>query len=764
MSTTTKAKIINSKLQQMIRLMDNIIVKQEVRANKFETEEMYLAYSKYKFSIEELDTLSDFDDTWDLLTLTQLLPEVSVGLLEKVVSGEITLDSLYAANWFDSNAYDRLLDNRRKWRIDTYVEPNNYYRMLIGQPPVEDGPEDFIYIDGKPIHEISMIEYYKLKRSKKLDVLIAEHPEKEYLQYIGKEIPLYDAREAEQFQVLWTAQNTESSIYCDVFNRERRTYMKTYHNEHLTRTTDYNEAYELVQLKLRACIYYNIHMYSPSLDKTTFSKEETEILFKEFGLSFPKNMPAAYRDAISFVLSYLVSFKGTNFAVKFIADKVFAGLSLYKYFIRKRHKTGIKYPVDPDTPPDQIYDVEFILRPFDATNIIDSKDNTREEMILTYDDVVQMDPRWRDSQELKDYVFNADFSYLESKFLSLDNMIDINELTIGISVITRMIIEHKDYFESFKFVYNVTGYDHSFFNIWLYFLALYFYMLEKTRTIAPDTLTRIIKLYGFRVPKNIEQIKIYWIWYFNMRKDIRHMLKEFPDALASDDDFLMLLVKIDKAIGLSKDLDKVIAKCQTFDEVKLVLEIYKLVRIVNTTPSAYGDNFPTIDGMSYIDYLQQDELLFLEFERCVNNEDINVFIMELDNCAQFLLQIINDHKTEEYPLNNIVNTIGYMNMMVGGLSKYLLYILKLFKAYSTDFVTDGNILQMDDEYNFNLNLDNTWVKYDINYPDRWNMSQYEWVEKYIEGIRTDLKVFHDYNSNNDGVYLVTDLGDVKISV
>ena len=755
--------IVNSKLQTLTRLMNNIVVKQEKRALEFETDSIYLKYERYKFAIEELDVIDDYDGSWDLLSLIALFPGISPAILEKVANNEIPLERLVSEGILIQEDLEAALDNRRKWRIDNYIEENDYYRMLIGLPPLNEDPKNFVYVDGKPIHEITALEYYRLKRSGKLEVLIAEHPDKEYLQYIGKDISIFDAREAEQFQVLWVADTTESSIYREMFNRERRTYLVTYHNDHLTRTSDYNEAFELVQLKLRACIYYEIHMYSPTLDKSTFTKEESESLFKEFGLSFPKNMPDTYRDSISFVLSYMVMFKGTNYAVEFIADRVFSGLKLYKYFIRKRHKLGIKYPVDPETPPEEVYDVDFILRPYDATNILDSKDNTREEMVLTYDDVVQLDPRWRDTKELKRTVFSSDFSYLESKYISLDNMINLSEVSTGLSVISRMIVEHKDIFSSFSFVYNVTGIGHNFFNLWIYFLALYTTMVEHIRVKAPDTLNSINKVLGFKIPDNLQQVKIYWIWYFNMREDIRDYLRDFPNALQNDDDFLSLLVKVDKAIGIAKLLDIVTAKCRTFPEVQLVLDIYRLVRVVNTTPSAYGSIYPTKEGLAYSDYLEtNDELLFLEYERASSAEDVNVLILEMDNMAQFLIQIINDHKTEMFPLNNIRNTINQLNMLIGGISKYLLYILKLFKAYSTDFINDSNILSMDDDFNYQLNIDQMFFKVDISMDQRWNMSQYDWVEAIYKDANPN-NIFADTSTSSDGVYLITSVGDVKIS-
>lgn len=740
--------------------MNSIVVKQDKRAAEFETTEIYLSYEKYRYAIEGLDTMSDYNGTWTLAELLQVLPGVSVEVLKNVVNQSTTLDILLQKKVITRKQYEDALDNRRYWRIDNYEEKNNYYRMLLGLPPMEDTPDDFVYVYGKPIHEITPIEYYRLVRTGKMDVIIAEYPDKEYIKYIGKDISLMDAREADQFQVLYIPSGPDFSIYREMFNKERKVFLKTYHNEYMCRSTDYNEAYELTQIKLRAAIYFEIQLYSPTLDKSTFSKEEAEDLFKEFGLSFPKNMPAVYRDAISFVLSYMVMFKGTNYALKFIADRVFAGLTLYKYFIRKRHKTGVQFPVDPDTPPDQIYDVDFILRPFDATNIIDSKDPQRDDMILSYDDVVNMDPRWRDSKELKEYIFKSDFSYLESKYISLDNMIDLSEISNGISTMSRMIIEHKKIFSTFEFVYSVTAANHNFFNIWIYFLAMYTYMVERYKVVAPDTLSSIKKLYGFKIPSNLSQIKTYWIWYFNMRDDIRDMLRDFPEALVNDDDFLELLIKIDKSIGLAKALDNVMTKCRTFPEIKLITDIYRLIRIVNTTPSAYGEKYPTVDGIAYADWLEiHDEALFLQFESVTTNEDPNMAVMEMDNIAQFIISILNDHSNDMFKLLNLKATINQANMLVGGVSKYLLYILKLFKAYSTDFITEGNILQISDKYNYQVNVDEIYTKYNIQMTQRWNMSQYDWLDT------SKLKPtnFKDELTIEDGVYMCTQYGDVKIS-
>lgn len=758
----SNSDIVSSRLQLIRRLVSNIVVKQEKRAAEYETEELYMKFQEYRYAVEELDTLSDYDDFIyeDIRVTFPKLPEDTVNDL---MNGTDTFENLLSQGIITKEEYDYFLYINRVRRISEYEEGNDYYRMLLGLPPIDTPESDYIYVlDNIPIHEITQLEYYKLKRSGKIDVIISENPDKPYLKYIGKNINIFDARMAEEFEVLWTLDNPENTVYRDIFNRERKVFLRTYHHEHLCYSSDYNEAYELTTLKLRAAIYYIIEMQSPSLSRSTFTKEESEELFKEYGLSFPKNMPSSYRDAISFVLSYMVMWKGTNYAVQYIADKIFSGLKLYKYFIRKRQKEGVQTPIPPDTPPDQVYDVDFIMRPYNATNVIDFKDDERDDVIMTYDDVVQLDPRWRDSDELKKAVFSEQFSYVESKYISLDNNIDISDFTSALSTMTRIIVENKEHFSKYNFVYSVTGIDHSFYNLWIYFIALYTSAIEQIRVQSPDTLSRINKLFGFVVPQNIATIKIYWIWYLRM-SPLKDALNNFPDVMNNDDDFFELLLYVDKAIGMAKVLDEVMTKANTFQEVKLILDVYRLVRIRNVVPEAYDMSVTTVEGKTYTDYLETaDENLFLEYERVFSHEDPNILILEVDNIVQTLLSIVGQTENEMFQFNNIKNGLNQANMMIGGISKYLIYVIKLFKAYTVDFITDTNIHQMSPESNYNVNIDQMYTEIDYTEHDRWNMSQYDWlvVERNDDFVDKNIG---EKQISTDEVIMETYFGETKIS-
>lgn len=757
---------INSKFQLINRLMTNIVVKQEKRAAEFETEEIYRAYMRYKMIIEGLATLDGYKD-FALSDLQSGMPHLDVEVLKLLQQGELSWTEMVKEGFISQEMYDYFFGLMYDKESDKYKEGNNYYRMLLGLPPIETDPKDYIMIDGVPIQNLTDTQITRMKNSGKWQTIINEHPNDEYIWYIGKHINIIEAREADEFEVLWVAETTESRLYREMFNRERKVFMKTYHSEYLNNSTDFNEAYELTLLKMRAIVFYIITTNSPQLDKSTYTKEESEVLFKENGLSFPKNMPSVYRDSVSFVLNYLISFKGTNHAVKYISERLFNGLHLYKYFMRKKHKEGLKLPLPPDTKPEDVYEVEFILRPFDATNIIDSKDPEKEDIILSYDDVVALDPRWRNTQELKDHIFNSEFSYVNSKYIAVDATVDLNEVSTAISVMMRLIVEYKTAWNMTTVNYSGTRASHKFFDLWIYFIALYTALVQRYRVEVPDSVSKIKKLLGFIMPENIERLQVYWHWYFEMR-DFDTAMDDFPHEITTADEFFNMLVKVDKSIGLANFLDGVMKYAKNFDEVKIILEIYRAVRVVNTVPESFETgkikDLPTPLGVSFADYLEEaDLILFEHFERYMNAETTEPLVLELDNMVQFLIDLFKQSSTSNYKLDRIIDGLTGLNLLGGGVSQYLLYLLKMFKAYTADFLSDTKLITLGEDYQYQRFIEQITCSGDVNKWDRQNISHWDWIE--WEGVGVNpwtLRNVYDTQTSADSVYMCTPWGDVCI--
>lgn len=746
---------INSRIQLINRLVLNTVVKQTKLAEAGETSVSMKNAEEYKNAVEMIDTLYSYTYTYmDIKVLKPTLPnDIVYGLIE----GELKFE-----DYMNDTEMQYLLYTKRTERIATYEELNPYYRMLSGNPPLDTPTSEYIIINGKPIQDNTDIEIYELKKSGKLDTLIMENPDKPYLRYLGLNIDIYAARKSGTYEILYIPDGRDYQIYRECYSKERKSFIRTYHMPQLVVKADYREAVEIMILKMQGIIQYLIKTNGPLMDRDTFSAEEADSLFKEFGLTIPKGMPSSYRDSVCFVLNYLVVMKGTNFVLKFIVEKIFTGLKLYKYIVRKRHKIGISYPIPDGTPDDQIYDVDFVLRPYGATNIIDFKDPDRDDVILTYDEIVALDPRWGTSQELKDAVFSEKFSYVNSKYLAVDSMIDLLEFSNAFSLITRVIIENKSKLTNHMVTYNSTGVGHSFYNLWIYYLAIFTTLVEFIKVIAPDTLSSIDTLMGFRIPPNFDRVKTIWLWYLTKNEKLAHFLDEFPDAINSSTSFFQLLIHIDKAIPIANFMEEMFIYCDTFAEYDLLLEVYKMVRIVNTTPTSYN-HIPDVVGKSYVDYLSEnDSALYLLYEDIIANsvENVEPLIMEMDNLTQFLIDYVKSYATTQYPLTNIQNTIYDSNILIAGVSKYLMYILKLFKAYTADFITDTNIFQINESQNYQLNLCQVTPKVDIMMHLRWNVSQYDWIETpdYVD------TYFKDICQEDDAVIISQHHGDVDITI
>jgi len=489
-------------------------------------------------------------------------------------------------------------------------------------------------------------------------------------------------------------------------------------------------------------------------------------VWKEAGLSLPINMPDEYIDSTTYMLQYLLQMKGTNYTVQYCAEKIFGGLKLYKYFIRKRIKKGLTFPIPEGTDPTTVYDVDFILRPFRAKNWMDGiKDLGEEDKILTYDEVVAMDPRWRDSAELKRQIFGMRFSYSDSKFISLDNYINMMKYTEDLSILARVFIEHRENLEPIIMRYQTTGSYHSFYNIFIYFLLNLTFLMEYIETKAPDTLIKLSskKLSGFTIPDNMDELRIRFIWYFQMHESCRPFIDNFPEAINDNTPFLELLIHIDKALGIAPMFHEILLECENFDEVYQLNQLFKIVREAQITPTSYDMVAGTIDGKSYYDYLaEKDEELAYQYQKNLLDESMTLITTEFDRCIQSIIEFIDGEYIIGYDtVERVKNVFEDSNTYIQGISKYLLYILKLFKAYSVDFITEDNIYEISADYNYQINIDQMEFDVDITKYDRWNVTQYDFVEVIKE---FDDTLATDYQSNIDGVFIASDYGDLEITI
>ena len=766
MSTLVDANLerINPLMTTFKNLVYNTICKMSYYAEKLETDEMRLRFRAYRNAYEKLDTLKDYEI--DLSELQALRPSITREIWYGLNFGDLRYE-----DYFKENEIEHLLTIVRNILMYDYVEENDYYRMLMGLPPMKMDEEDWAMIENDagvmvPIHTLNEVEVARIRRSGRLQVILGEYSDQwdyMYIEFIDKRIPPIISRVASQYDVLYQPQGEAYSRYRDVYNKQKIVYLDTFSNDYYNLSTDYNEATELLIIKMRALLFYHMESNSPMIDRNDWTPEDALDKWDENGLSLPQNMPVEYRNSVTFMLNYLISIKGTNYVIEYCSEKIFSGLRMYKYFIRKRMKPefiGVEIPEG--TPATDVYIVDFVLRPFNATNIVDFAEPGREDKVLTYDEIREIDPRWSNSEEMKRQIFEEPFSYVESKYLSLDNYVDLMKFSDDIAIVTRVFIERKRTLANINMRYPSTGSYHTFFNLFVYFLALYTSIISKIEVQSADTLKKLelLRVYGFKVPDNLALMRAEFILYFRQH-DLMDFLDKFPNAMTDSLSFLELLVEMDKAIGVAPMFNDIILSCVDFDQVEHITQLFQTVRLVRITPSSYNMAGPTINGKTYTEYLEeQDPLLALLYHRVMNDDTWNSLTLELDNAVLFITNALSNLKiTGNEEIQRVIDVFSDVNIFISGISKYLLYILKIFKSYCTDFITDSNIFEIDGRFNWQYNIDELKIDIDWNMYLRWNVSQYHRVD-----LGDTRKLFHfDHQENYDGVFMVTPYGTVDIS-
>ena len=761
-------KEFNIRLQTAKRLITNLIVKQSKRALENETEESAKNYVEYYNAYMGFDKLSDYPK-WT----KEEIKDALVGISEEdanMLSEDNVIIELYKQGSFTEHEVSRLLDFKRAYVITTYVETNEYYRMLVGLPTLEEVEKgDFVYYEGTPLHELDYATKLRLRRNGKFDELYKD-TQKQYIRFIGREIDLITARESEEFEVLSNIKDkADHEMYAICYNKEREMWMRTFYNEYLMYNTDFYEAEDVVTLKLQALISYVLESKKPFIHKSTYTQQEAIDIWKSHGLTLPKNMPELYRNSCTFVLNYLLMFKGTNYVLNYITEKLFSGLNLYKYFIRKIPKENITYPLTGNEKPEELYNVQFVLRPFKWLYPYQDEYVTNEDKILSYDEVVQMDPRWRDTEELKRAVFSEEFSFAESKYLSLGNSINVTKFGHWYAIMHRYIMENRKIAEKHITTLKSTGQNHTFFAVFMYYMSLTTFQAHRYHLFETDTMPEINKLYGFKIPKNFDEIKMKFISEFNAR-EFRFALNEFPNALNNNSTFIEMLIAMEKAMGIHDIFDKLKLKIRNLREYLVLNEIERIIREVDRVPEVFGQTKGSEVPTTYQDILKQiDPILYAEYERVKSPFDITNptdeelakrenLIIEIDNLTQELIQYFSELGRDSLPNSlRIEKVLDVTQRFMNGLSKYLLYILKTFKAYAVDFISEGGLLKMGPDREYQLNFDSIWTHVEHTQRDRVNIGSNDRVKiKYLKPVAKTIQ------SNHDSLKLRMIYGDVAI--
>ena len=465
------------------RIVKQTVIKYNTIAEAYETFETKALADQYMSALEGSDTFFSYND-YDVNDVYAAGLDYSQLLIEQVKTGDI-MD-------ISPQFRDALLKVHRQRVIDSFEEQNNYYRMLNGYPAVEITPNLYHYLSETmakrfnidpsiPIHEIQ--DHYNkitpghgdyliksIEGLGVIDSLIELHPYDTYLPFVGStRISIVEARTAKNFEILYMNQGALKTIVYDEFitiYEECRQYFMTviYQVEH-RKVITYYDNFIAMCIMLMAIWHLVMRAMPLGINREFFRDQGIRMLYEAYSVPYDMTIDEIQQKQIAQHLNLLIQWKATNSVLFDITDLLgFHRINIYKYYLVKERKFDIygvpivateeRFNNDTgvvETVPDYkaMYDLYFNKVDLKEDNFIESfYSNTNRE---DYERITTEDPFWWEDTKLFKELWENDYNFVESKYISLGLNYSMTEMMYECIMVLKMIMEFREEMASIVF-------------------------------------------------------------------------------------------------------------------------------------------------------------------------------------------------------------------------------------------------------------------------------------------------------------------------
>ena len=472
--------MINKTKQSIKELFKKSIFKQKIYSEYFDTQKMKYAYYKYRNAYYNSDKIEYHD-----IELEDLEGFIVI-LNNSDNTSAVLADSSTIYNYISTDEVEVVLSRIRKRIVDSYVETNVYYRMIMGLRPLDDLDNIFVRdvttknyssVDvTKPIHTMTDEELEVIYDDGVLDKLYAMYPNKKYIHYLHRRCTLFEARDAGPYEIVKLGVITGIDImdsFRTNYNKNRFIFIRRHNNEFYQNYTEYYEQMMLLMLVWTTMMDVIRDKHNgPEIDY--FNQEDVAAVFGDYGVELYSDLPTAIRSDIAANMNVLMRTAGTN-NVLVNLSRIFNINNIYNYVIQKVYtKSGpeLRCRAIP------VNDTKNIKR------YLNSDDN-----YITFQELVAGDPTWRDkpssagdpniSIQNNEYMYKGiyerlmekDFSYIYTKYVTLDNVLNVSQMTLDMSLFFRYMQEY-DNISNLQMRHQLSGSWASLFELYCYLCAL----------------------------------------------------------------------------------------------------------------------------------------------------------------------------------------------------------------------------------------------------------------------------------------------------
>lgn len=512
---------MNEFVVQLKILLRSMIVKRDKLAEAFETSlEFRKAADKYVNTI-------DNGDMWESYIKFDRDVLLAAGLDPTAISQYMT-----DKENIPREMRAKVIALEKQYIIDNYVEMNDYYLMLHGEPPIEDTAEDYIYVPDNdygiptniPVHKLSIDYVNTLESTGILDTLKTKYPNKTYLNYLGRRaIDYYTARTTNNFGILYIETKEVDSVirenFITAYDKARAYYMIGYYNREYSAMFLWYDEFMGLLILMMAIQRLVANIFKQGLTRDFYDVNLIKYLFKSYSIPYIEELDIKYQRELAKNLNYLLQYKATDrvlYDVSYLLG--FYDVNIYKYYLVKTHNmTEDGLPVfayktiKEDGETKQVYDYSKMysfhfqqvnLKEKDLTSALLDDRNT-----VRYSEIVSDDPYWIEDQDLMDKLYETDFNHVVSKYMSLDVTVKKVEMMYEVAHTIRAVIDNQKDFRKIQLdILAISDVTMTLYDAIILLCALGSYKMGLKGSI-PLKGYQIANVYGFNYTQDIDALR-----------------------------------------------------------------------------------------------------------------------------------------------------------------------------------------------------------------------------------------------------------------
>lgn len=713
---TDNIPLLDELVYYLKRLCLYSVVKNEEKSLKYETMKSIRESSRYIACVENRANFKLFDYTYNDLKNSSL-PEYLID------------ECLKDKNKVPENVQIELTNSKINYYLNNYVELNDYYRMLYGLPnigekgikiPEEYYPKELNTLDRKLyIHEYKDNEIDVLRAFGVIDKLIQDYPEKRYLRYMGSiKINPYTSRTANNFSLIFVDTETPKEVlyrFKEKYEINRVYTLKTIYSDAFKLGSDYYDEFIGLFIILQTVVDMISEMPDFIIKRDLFDIRMIQLFFEYHGIDFFPEIPMKYQKAMIRNLNRLIKYKSTTKNIVDICSLFgFDNIEVFKYYLLKERKVDkfgnyefnykdIKKEdgsIETVEDNDKNFDLKFIKIPIDDNidNYIHDKSKYTD-----YDEIVDSDKYWNGDLPhdlVKSAILEKEFNYLQSKYLSIDTIYSLTELSFQMIYFYNMLFDDVIIEDLLKIqipIINSTA-KFKFVDVLCYLYSL-MYIYNGIEDDLMDEPEKILEIKGFNFDVDMNELASYVAAKGFTLEELG--VSEFYNA---KDSILSYNQLMNIFTNNKKIYDHLVKEMYNADNKK-IYDIYKKLYDTLMINNFSMEFFKKKDGTiakTYLEFLQDRDLILYYSLLEIREIDSDVSRKErINNLINDIVYIIEQYlESDDYKF-----LFAHLPAVSSeAIKQYIYKVVNFFKSYKVDIYNINTIYRFDDKLENKINI------------------------------------------------------------